>query len=254
MKSSNTNFFRSCAVLCAMLGLALLVPAMARATPIYDTFGPLPQATFGGQGIPNQEVAVSSQFYDGDVTITVAMSATQRYSNPALTNDGAGTYYATTGSNTGGNNESATTGALWNFNYYLKVEGANGATPVLTDYQIYMYYDFNPSFDTPIGQLGKIDVTASLNDFGNPSSTLEENSQNLMFAFLTTNAPPYIVPPAGSFDPNALGEYNFGIQVSKDGWGIETVAMDVQVVPEPSTLALMAVGLVAVLVRRRRKR
>jgi hypothetical protein len=30
------------------------------------------------------------------------MNATQRYSNPVVTDDGAGTFFATTGSNTGG--------------------------------------------------------------------------------------------------------------------------------------------------------
>jgi hypothetical protein len=108
---------------------ALSTPVLA--TPIYDTFGPLDDATFGGQGIPNDEVAVSNQFYDGDVIITVAMSATQRYANPALTNDGAGTYFATPGSNFGGSGQSTVEGAYWNFNYYMKVEGTNGATPVL---------------------------------------------------------------------------------------------------------------------------
>ncbi len=33
----------------------------------YDTFGPLDQATFGGTGIPNDEVAISSQFSNGSL-------------------------------------------------------------------------------------------------------------------------------------------------------------------------------------------
>ena len=71
-----------------------------------------------------------------------------------------------------------------------------------------------------------------------------------MFGFLASTIPGVIAPPAGAFDPNALGEYNFGIQVSKAGWGIETVAMDVQVVPEPASLALLTLGGLA-LTRRR---
>ncbi|HHQ14905.1 MAG TPA: hypothetical protein ENK16_07730, partial [Chromatiales bacterium] len=109
--------------------LIALLPGIAAAVPIMDYFGPLNEATFGGTGIPNQEVAVASQFVDGNNLITVAMSATQRYSNPPLTNDGAGTYFAGTGSNFGGDGESSTEGALWNFNYFIKVEGINGATP-----------------------------------------------------------------------------------------------------------------------------
>jgi hypothetical protein len=72
-----------------------------------------------------------------------------------------------------------------------------------------------------------------------------------MFAYLASPEPGVISPPAGTFDPDALGEYNFGIQVSKDGWGIETVAMDVQVIPEPASLALMGVGGLLLLSRRR---
>lgn len=224
--------------------------AAAQATPIYDTFGPLDDATFGGQGIPNDEVAISSQFIDGDVTIIVAMSATQRYSNPALTNNGAGTYFATPGSNFGGNNESVNEGALWNFNYYMKVVGTNGATPVLADYQIDLYYDFNTGFDTPLGSLGKINVTNAILGSVTPGTTLVEDSQNLMFGFLASPIPGVITPPAGAFDPNALGEYNFAIQVSRNGFGVETVAMDVQVVPEPASLALLTLGGLA-LTRRR---
>lgn len=231
--------------------VALLVSSAAYATPIYDTFGPLDGATFGGQGIPTDEVAISSQFVDGDVKITIAMSATQRFSNPALTNDGAGTYFATPGSNFGGNNESAIEGALWNFNYYIKVEGINGAMPTLKDYQINLYYDFDPGLDTAIGSLGVIDITSAILASPDPNATLVEDSQNLSFGYLATGVPGVVTPPAGVFDPDALGEYNFGIQVSSGGWGIETVAMDVQVIPEPATMMLFTLGGLALLRRRR---
>lgn len=235
----------------SLAAATLLAASTAFGTPIYDTFGPLDGATFGGQGIPTEEVAISSQFVDGNNLITVAMSATQRYSNPALTNDGAGTYFATPGSNFGGNNESLTEGALWNFNYYMKVEGLNGATPILADYQIYLYYDFDTGFDTPIGSLGVINATNAILASPTPGATLVEGSENLNFGYLATSIPGFITAPGGAFDPNALGEYNFGIQVSKAGWGVETVAMDVQVIPEPATMGLMVLGGIA-LIRRRR--
>lgn len=239
----------------ALSGIAAVsVASAAHAVPVFDQFGPLSQATFGGMGIPNDEVAASIQIVDGDVTITVALSATQRFSNPALTNDGLGTYFATPGSNFGGMGESTNEGALWNFNYYIEVVGSNGATPVLTDYQIDLFYDFDTAFDndnTP-STLGRIDVTAGLN-FANPLATTEQGSQNLLFSFLDTPTPPFVFPPAGSFDPNALGEYNFAITVFRPGGGfpVETVAIDVRVIPAPSAIALLASsGLLAL--RRRR--
>jgi len=199
-----------------------LAAAAARAVPIFDFFGPLDEATFGGTGIPNDEVAVASQFVDGDNLITVALSATQRFSNPPLTNDGAGTYFATPGSNFGGSGESTTEGALWNFNSFVRVEGLNGATPVLTDYQIDIFYDFDPVEDNALGTLGRIDLTASLlaGLGGGPTSTLEESSQNLLFNF-------------------------------RSGRSCRR-AMDVQVVPEPGTALLLGLGLAGLSTARRR--
>ncbi|MFK7894521.1 MAG: PEP-CTERM sorting domain-containing protein [Myxococcota bacterium] len=235
--------------LCVLIGLSLSA-GTATATPLFDYFGPLNEATFGGSGIPNDEVAVARQFVDGDNVITVAMSATQRFSNPALGNDGAGTYLATPGSNFGGAGESPDEGALWNFNYFIRVEGLNGATPLLTDYQIDLFYDFDTAVDNALASLGQINVTAGL-VLLDPSATLAEGSENLLFGFLGTGVPGLVTPPAGSFDANALGEYNFAIQVSRAGFSVETVAMDVQVVPEPSTALLMGLGLAGLAQRRR---
>lgn len=254
MIQSNVSYgLRVCAAAMACLFLSLVAATPAGAVPIYDTFGPLDTATFGGQGIPNEEVAISSQFVDGNVLITIAMSATQRYSNPALTNDGAGTYYATPGSNYGGAGESDILGALWNVNGYLKVEGLNGATPKLADYQITLLYDTDPGVNTPFGQLGAVDVTALILTL-DPNATLLEESQNLLFEFLATDFPPYLIAPATPFDPNALGQYTFGIQVSRDGWGVETVAMLVEVVPEPSSVALALLGMATTVVAVGRRR
>lgn len=234
---------RSIARLSVLVALSFgLGSGSAYAAPIFDYFGPLSDATFGGTGIPNTEVAVASQFEDGDNLITVAMSATQRFSNPALANDGAGTYIATTGSNFGGAGQSVTEGALWNWNYFIRVEGLNGATPILSDYQIDIFYDFDTAVDTAFADLGRINVTNALLGAGS-TDTLSEDSQNLMFGFLAAGIPGVVTPPAGSFDPNAAGEYSFAITVSSGGFPVETVAMDVQVVPEPGTALLLGLGL-----------
>ncbi|MDQ2668772.1 MAG: hypothetical protein M3Z05_22655 [Gemmatimonadota bacterium] len=57
--------------------------------PVGQVFGAAPILTFGGSGIPTDFVQQGSN--DG---AHLFLSATQRYSSPALTNDGAGTFYA----------------------------------------------------------------------------------------------------------------------------------------------------------------
>lgn len=229
----------------------LALPGIASATPLYDTFGPLTGANFGGSGIPNGSVAISSSFLDGSNVITVAMNATQRYSNPVVTNDGAGTFFAGTGSNTGGANESPDTGALWNFNYYIDVTGPGAK---LADYDISFFYDFDPAFDNGPTNLGVVNVT-NLILATNPLTTHEEGSENLMFNYLTVAVPGILTPPGGavtSFNPNATGEYNFAIQVGRAGWAVEQVRMDVQVVPVPAAVWLFgsALGLLGLSHRR----
>ncbi len=236
----------------AAIAVIAAVPGLANAIPLYDTFGPLTGANFGGTGIPNGSVAISSQFEDGVNLITVAMNATQRFSNPVVTNDGLGTFFATTGSNTGGAGESPTTGALWNFNYYINVTGPAGVK--LTDYDIKLYYDFNPAFDNGPVNLGVVDVTNVLNA-STPLATNTQGSQNLLFNFLAVSNPPFLTAPGGaftSFNPNAVGEYNFAIQVTRAGWNVESVRMDVQVIPVPAAVWLFgsALGLMGVLRRR----
>ncbi|MEM1072095.1 MAG: PEP-CTERM sorting domain-containing protein [Planctomycetota bacterium] len=237
-----------------LLGVAAATMASgASADPIFDTFGPLPQATFGGTGIPNDEVAAGTQFVDGQNTITIALSATQRFSNPALGNDGAGTYFATPGSNFGGNAESTTEGSRWNFNFYISIEAPSGSSPRLADYQIDLFYDFDTGADTAIGDLGRINVTNSILVSSDPNATVTQGSQNLLFGFLGTSIPNLLDAPAGSFDPNALGEYSFALTVSQiGGLPLETVAIDVDVVPAPASAALLAAGGLAMARRRRR--
>ncbi|MEO0513495.1 MAG: hypothetical protein AAF108_11470 [Planctomycetota bacterium] len=223
-----------------------VVGSSAGAQPIFDTFGDFSNQAFDALDLPESAVAASKQIVDGDVIITLALSATERPSNPALTNDGAGTYFATPGTNVGVNTEVA----LWDFNYLIQVEGTNGATPILSDYQFDLFYDFDPSEDTDRNTLSQFDVTALLN-FAGSNSTVFVDSQNLISAFLATPST-FITPQAGGFDPNALGEYNFAITVSQPGgFPVETVAIDVAVIPAPASVSLLG-GACLLNVRRRR--
>jgi hypothetical protein len=241
-------------------GLALavaataLAPLPAAAVPVtFTSFGPLPDATFGGTGIPNTEVAKSLKIVDGDTEILVALSATQRLSNPALTNDGAGTYFATTGSNFGNQPQpSSFEGALWNFNYYILVDGPSKD---ITDYQFDLYYDFDEAANTNLSQMGRWDLTATEIASADSEPEKAEGSQNLLFGFLDSGAPGFITPPiAEDFDPDEEGEYTFAITVAglSGGFPLQSVAIDVAVVPEPATAVMLTLASAGLLIRRRR--
>ncbi|MEM6332415.1 MAG: PEP-CTERM sorting domain-containing protein [Planctomycetota bacterium] len=247
---------KTASVFAALAATALPVVGLS-ATPIFDDFGSFPNATFGGSGIPTDSVAASKQIIDGDTEITVALSATQRLTNPPLTNDGAGTYFATPGSNTPPT--TSFEGSRWNFNFYVEVRSISGLNdPSIADYDISLLYDFDAGFDTPLADLGFIDFdvvgpTATISTFEDfADGEISQGSQNLLFSFLTTGSPPFIVPPAGqTFDPNELGEYTFAIGVTDGFFPIESVAIDV-VIPEPGTLALLGLGSLGLIRRTRR--
>lgn len=220
--------------------------ATASATPTFDTFGPLPQATFGGDGIPNDAVAQSTF----ETTGILALSSTQRFFNPPVTNDGAGNYFAEPGSNFGGPGSTSTNeGALWNFNFFISAPDGQS----LENFIFTLRYDFDPGLDTPESQLGQIDIVFS-------PETVIEGSQNNLFGFLAGNPPILGVTPPdfGPFDPDVPGQYSYILSAfsSPDGPELARVAIDVNVglLPEPATLALFGLGLAGLAVARRRDR
>ena len=232
--------------------IALSLPGLASAWTLLDDFGPLPEATWGGTGIPNDAVASSKQFTNGTNEITLGLVAHERFSNPTVTNNGAGIYFAPeTGSNFGGAGESGFVGAKWNFGYYIDIAGGGK----LTDYQIDLYYDFDPAATPTVGDiagLGTIDITAAL---GASTDTRTEGSQNLLFAFLGTTGSitGLTAPTFPAFDADVPGNYQFVITVATlGGFPIDAVAMEVQVVPVPAAVWLFgsALGLLG-WVRRR---
>ena len=241
----------------AAIAVIAAVPGLSSAFTVYDGFGAFPDATWAGTGIPNDAVAASKQIVDGDTTIRIAMNATGRYSNPQLANNGAGTFYAGTGQNCGVATDpvgcpSASQGALWNWNYFMDITSGSGK--VLSDYQIDIWYDFNPAGPTAccsVAGLGRINVTALLLA-SNPTSVLQQGSENLLFSYLATGIPGFITPPGGAFNPNAAGSYQFAITVSSGPFPLDSVAMQVQVVPVPAAAWLFgsALGLAGFLRRR----
>lgn len=233
----------------------------AQATPVYTSWGSLPAATFGGTGIPNTSVAKTEVFINGlsGEQITLGLTAHGRYFNPTVSDNGAGEYYAGTGSNCGVATDpigcpSTSQGSLWNFAFYIN---AVGPGVDLADYQFTLYYDFDPGANTLLASMGTININnAIIAGGGNPAAlNTVQDSQNLLFGFLDTPIAGVIVPPTyPSFNPNVAGEYNFYIGFQKTNLPIFAgiVGIDVNVVPVPGAVWLLgsALGLLGWMRRR----
>ena len=147
-------------------------------TPTGTTFGSLPAATFGGSGIPNDSVEITTIG-----NLTLGLTATQRFANPAVTNDGAGTFFAGAGGDT---LNGAPAYGQWNFDFYIKGLGQSQF--------VKLYYDNNAA----VGN----DVSSFF-----PTAVDGQDSWNLGMGFLN----------GGIFNPNTSGEYGFALVAYQNG-------------------------------------
>jgi len=117
------------------------------------TFGTLSGATFGGTGIPNV----------GQITkignLVLGLSATQRYENPPLTNDGHGTFQAIVGNDGSGSHPNSNY-AKWNFDFYVSGVPTGDTTklfygtgPNLTQFIPFNGLNIQDSWNTGMGFL-----------------------------------------------------------------------------------------------------
>jgi hypothetical protein len=199
--------------LTGLLGFAFCVSAIASPIdPTFTTFGTLNGATFnpaGSSGIPNNAVAIttiSSSYNNKNYNFTLGLTATPRYDNPVLENDGAGTFWAVSGGDVTRNSSYA----RWNVGYYISVQPdlANflGFSLITSPYSVRLYYDKNTAVDNDV-----------MTSFSFPWET--QDSQNLGMG----------VFPVGTFDPNATGEYSFALVLLKDGTELGRSAINVNV-------------------------
>jgi hypothetical protein len=227
------------------LGFALTgAGAVAQAiTPTFNTFGTLAAAGFGGSGIPNTSVAISNSV----TGLTLGLSAAQRCSGAVcgavVTDDGAGTFTALSGSPFVSN----PTYASWNVNFY-----ASGSTLL---YNFKLLYDFNPAAGNVASTHGESKLFTITGISG--SGGLDQGSSNMGFGFLTTGVPGVVTPPAFTpFNPNVNGEYSFALIASDKVTGLEVSrsAIILSAVPEPEGYVLGLAGLLGLAVAARRRR
>jgi hypothetical protein len=200
-------------LLSALAITTLLGASAALATPVYS-FGTLSGATFGGTGIPNTDVEITTDTGNG---ITLGLSASSKYPNPpvgpaTLPNNGAGTFSAATGSGLSPAGE-----AVWNFDFYINQASGN----------LNFTYDLiisGTGITSPLAYNLNTIYAAEL-----PASTLQD-SQNLDFGW------------DPGFNANAVGQYNFELEaVSANGAVLDTDTIHVNVsnVPDASSTALL---------------
>lgn len=102
-------------------------------TPSHTSFGTLPGATLGGNGIPNHSVAIFQSLGD----LTLGWTAHQRFAGPDLANNGAGRFTAAAGVSPLPPSR-ANPFALWNFAFCI------GGSDV-SDLAFSILHDFDPA-------------------------------------------------------------------------------------------------------------
>lgn len=204
----------------AVFSLICLMPVAASAisiSPDYGSFGSQGDLTFGGSGIPNDAVA-ETVIQSGGHIFRLDLTAHERYDNPPLANDGAGTFYASPGGDIGNGKPDY---AIWNFAYSVSV------VPYLSDFNpqgfsLRLWFDTDPAPGNDVSTFVPLEPNI-LNGMSFDST----DSWNLGMGFIGLLG--------GNFDPNAVGEYGFALALYNGDSEVGRTAIRVNA-GEPATV------------------
>ncbi|MEM7570214.1 MAG: hypothetical protein AAF337_10505 [Pseudomonadota bacterium] len=210
----------------------------------------LGKPTFGGSGIPTNNMAIQTYDVGNNDFLTLGLTATPRFSSPAPTNDGAGTFFVQPGIN----NEGSTPGAQWNFSFFAGLFDSSGnplnLDRTLAAFELQLQFDPDPGAATDISEFGAI-TNIGLQIASAPFNIQSQGSQNLLFASFQNGAPGLVDAPAfNMFDALATGEYSFILSAS-DAMGSGSTSITVNAVPIPGAAPLFLTALAAAGVYRR---
>nr|WP_136250528.1 hypothetical protein [Ningiella ruwaisensis] len=204
---------------------------------------------FGGDGIPFDTLNWQTLDMNGDdsADLVMAMSATQRFQSPEVTNNGVDTYYA-------GPGISAPDRSLWNFNFLLGAIDGSDISSLFTQnngpLSLNIFYELDPNS----GENAMFD--ASLLPVDPDFSSILQFSWNLGFSFLSNVSPGFnsgaALDNGETFNPFANGVYDFTALLTDAD---SSASIDIDVVVEantPATIALFAFGLAGLISLRKR--
>ena len=221
----------------ACLALAALGAA---ASPTYQNFGTLSQANFGGTGIPNNAVASSTLKPTVDVlghtiglgTVTMGLTATARgSSNAAVTNNGQGTFYAGVGVDQSSASSIFQKLATWDLDFYV-----GGDATALAQYSYRLLIDTDPSSKDSFKTIN-LSYGLGVQNALNVGFDLDE----LAYGY--------------QFNPTQGGQYTFELEaVNSKGTVVGMDSIQVDVVPEPASIALVGIALTGLAFASRRRR